>query len=255
MDDLDPPREEPGAARRILQSLRCHGLQWDEAPLYQSERHDAYAAALDRLAATGRLFHCDCTRAMLGPHGACRGRCRSRQGALAGTTALRIGVPRSCAIRFDDTLQGEQYFALGRMRPDFVVRRKDGLDAYQLAVVVDDCDQGITHVVRGCDLLDSTAPQIYLQELLGCPTPQYCHVPVVTNRSGHKFSKQTRAPALDDTQPASNLRLALHFLGQAEPPPQLYGAGEILEHAATHWAPGDIPAVAAIPATSIGVDA
>jgi len=255
MEDLDPPREVPGAADSILRSLCCHRLHWDESPLFQSERHDAYAAALDKLAATGRLFHCDCTRAMLGPHGVCQGHCRTRQESLAGDTALRIAVPTGSAIEVKDALQGLQHWPLGQTRRDFVVRRRDGLDAYQLAVVVDDCAQDITHVVRGCDLLDSTAPQIYLQGLLDCPTPRYCHLPVATNRQGRKLSKQSRAPALDDTQPQANLRRALHFLGQAKPPPDLDRTEDIVQFAVCQWTLHDVPATPAIPAASVGVDA
>ena len=218
MEDLDPPREEPGAAERILNSLRHHGLHWDEPVLWQSERKQAYAAALDTLAAQGHLFNCACTRAMLGPGGACCDHCAERQSALTRPCATRVKVPGDSHIRFDDQLQGQQHTALGQQLPDFVVKRKDGLDAYQLAVVVDDASQAINHVVRGSDLLDSTPRQIFLQQLLTYPTPRYCHLPVITNAQGQKLSKQNHAPALDDDRAIANLRGALHFLRQREPP-------------------------------------
>jgi glutamyl-Q tRNA(Asp) synthetase len=243
MEDLDPPREETGAARRILDSLENHGLHWDEEVLFQSRRGAAYAAALGELAAGGHLFSCDCTRAMLGPDGACRGRCRERQGQLAGPTATRVAVPPDCHIEFNDRIQGCVATALGVEVTDFVVKRKDGLDAYQLAVVVDDAWQGISHIVRGSDLLDSTARQVFLQQLLGYPTPHYSHIPVITDGAGRKFSKQNHAPALDDHNAPANLRAALAFLHQPEPPPELGTSGQILAFASRHWTTGNIPAV------------
>jgi glutamyl-Q tRNA(Asp) synthetase len=248
MEDLDPPREEPGAARRILHSLQCHGLQWDGDVMWQGSRSGAYAESLETLAAGGHLFHCDCTRQMLGPNGACTGRCRERQAAIARPWAVRVAVPADCRIVFRDRLQGTQVSALGQELPDFVVRRKDDLDAYQLAVVVDDAEQGITDVVRGSDLLDSTPRQIFLQQLLGYSTPRYCHLPVITNAEGQKLSKQNRAPALDDGCPAANLRQALHFLQQESPPAQLRDVGELLAFALRNWDPGRIPVALAVEA-------
>ena len=253
MDDLDPPREEPGAAQRILHSLQCHGLAWDEAVLYQSTRAAAYDQALSRLAADGHLFKCDCTRALLGPDGACGGRCEGRQDRLSAPHSVRIRVPADCYIRFHDDLQGEQHSHLGSLAPDFVVKRKDGLYAYQLAVVVDDAGQGITDIVRGCDLLDSTPRQVFLQQILTCPTPRYFHLPVITTAEGQKFSKQNHAPALDDTRAAHNLRDALRFLRQVEPPRDLSTAATVLAHAIAHWAPGRIPARGAVSASTVGL--
>lgn len=250
MEDLDPPREEAGAAARILDSLQSHGLHWDGDVLFQSQRGAAYAAALEQLAAAGQLFSCDCSRALLGPDGACCGNCRERQGLLAGPTATRVAVPPSCHIEFADQIQGLVATALGAAAADFVVKRKDGLDAYQLAVVVDDAWQGVSHVVRGSDLLDSTPRQIFLQQLLGHPTPSYSHIPVLSDASGQKLSKQSHAAALDDQQAPANLRAALGFLYQREPPPALETAREILAFATRCWAPGNIPAVLSISATS-----
>ena len=250
MEDLDPPREEPRAAQRILDSLQQHGLVWDAPPMWQSQRLTAYAAILARLEQDGHLFKCDCTRAMLGPDGACNGRCLRRPLQVATPWALRVKVPRDHNIAFTDQLQGPQHSKLGRELPDFILRRKDGLHAYQLAVVVDDADQGITHVVRGSDLLDSTARQIFLQQLLHYPTPHYCHLPVITGRDGKKLSKQNHAPALDDTRAPGNLRQALAFLRQLAPPRELATAAQILDYAVTQWDPGRIPPRRDIPATA-----
>lgn len=255
MEDLDPPREERGAAARILRSLQRHGLCWDEEVLYQSTRATDYTLALKALARAGRLFSCDCTRATLAPDGACSGHCRARQTNIRSPHALRVSISPDCRIQFTDLLQGPRLTALGESLADFVVRRKDGLYAYQLAVVVDDAAQGITHVVRGCDLLDSTPRQILLQQLLSYPTPQYCHLPVITTRQGQKFSKQNRAPALVDDDAAHNLRRALRFLQQREPPAALTTAPQVLAFAIEHWELSRVPAVMAITAATLGLDA
>jgi glutamyl-Q tRNA(Asp) synthetase len=254
MEDLDPPREEPGAADSILTSLQRHGLYWDGEVLYQSTRSAAYAAALAALAQGGHLFFCDCSRANLEPDGVCRGACRTRQHDLAGPLAIRINVPPDCEIGFTDLLQGPQHAALGASLADFVVRRKDGLDAYQLAVVVDDAAQGITHVVRGSDLLVSTPRQIFLQQRMAYATPCYAHLPVITTAQGQKFSKQNHAPALDDAQAVDNLRSALRFLQQADPPSTLTSTEPLLAYAIEHWVLQRVPGTTAIPAACIGLD-
>jgi glutamyl-Q tRNA(Asp) synthetase len=243
MEDLDPPREEAGAAQAILASLRAHGLHWDEDVLWQGGRKAAYAAALAQLDVNGHLFRCQCSRQELAPNGACSSNCREHQSALQGPTAVRVSVPDTARIRFTDAIQGAQEFALGAELSDFVVKRKDGLDAYQLAVVVDDAWQQVNHIVRGSDLLDSTPRQIFLQQLLAFPTPQYCHIPVITDESGQKLSKQNHAPALADGTADANLRAALRFLRQADPPATASTPAEILAHATAHWAPARIPAV------------
>jgi glutamyl-Q tRNA(Asp) synthetase len=248
MEDLDPPREEPGAAGRILDSLAVHGLHADEPVMWQGDRGPAYQEALAQLEQAGHLFHCDCTRAMLGPGGACRGRCLPRQSDISGPASIRVRVPRDCRIEFTDRIQGHFEVALGEVLPDFVVRRKDGLIAYQLAVVVDDAAQRINEVVRGSDLLDSTARQIFLQGILNLSTPGYCHVPVITNDLGQKFSKQNHAPALDDSAAAANLRDALRFLRQAEPPDALEDPAALLAFAAARWSYEAVPGIMGIPA-------
>ena len=253
IEDLDPPREEPGAADSILTSLQCHGLYWDEEVLYQSNRSAAYATALATLSQHSRLFFCDCSRASLQPDGSCQGDCRKRQKDIAEPRAIRAIVAPDCEIEFMDRIQGPQHAALGTSLTDFVVRRKDGLNAYQLAVVVDDAAQGITHVVRGSDLLDSTPRQIYLQQQLAYPTPRYAHLPVITNGQGDKFSKQNLAPALDNARAADNLRRALRFLHQVDPPLALISTESLLRYAVEHWVLQQVPATLAIPAASIGL--
>ncbi|CAA0092666.1 Glutamyl-Q tRNA(Asp) synthetase [Halioglobus japonicus] len=254
MEDLDPPREQPGAADSILHSLQSHGLHWDGEVLYQSTRSAAYSAARHELLQAGLLFSCDCGRTALTPAGCCSGDCRTRQSEIFHTPhAIRVTVPPHCQIEFTDLLQGRQHAALGESLPNFVIRRKDGLDAYQLAVVVDDAEQGITHVLRGSDLLDSSPRQIFLQQQLSYSQPAYCHLPVITTRLGQKFSKQNQAPALIDDEAEQNLRRALRFLHQMEPPASVAGVEQILAYATEHWALQQVPATLAIAAHSIGL--
>ena len=246
IDDLDPPREVPGAADSIINSLHQHGLHWDEKVLWQSQRGPAYQRALEQLSCS--TFQCDCSRGELGQNGDCQRGCQSRQQALSTPCATRITVPESVSIQFTDQLQGQQKIALGQSAANFLIHRKDGLYAYQLAVVVDDAHQGITHIVRGSDLLDTTARQLFLQRALGCPTPAYCHVPVITNTQGQKFSKQNHAPALDADTAALNLRAALDFLHQPAPPTGCCEPDSLLAFAIQHWSPKLIPAVMSISA-------
>ena len=242
MEDLDPPREQPGAADAILHSLEQHGLHWDDDVLWQAGRAAAYDQALTSLRRAGHLFHCDCTRQTLGPEGCCGGRCQPRQAEVKPPVATRIAVAKTATVDFDDLWQGQQHCELGLSVSDFTVLRKDGLYAYQLAVVVDDADQGINHVIRGSDLLDSTARQIYLQQLLGYSTPVYGHFPVLLNEHGQKLSKQNRAPAIDNSQARDNLRQALQFLRQPAPPAGLATAAEVLAFATANWSRQKIPA-------------
>ena len=247
MENIDPPREPAGAADAILHSLQQHGLCWDEDILWQGDRSAAYEAALATLGANGHLFQCTCTRRAMGPSGSCAGQCRSRQGALDSPAASRLAVAATTDITFDDIWQGRQHWPLGQSVHDFPVLRKDGLYAYQLAVVVDDAEQGINHVIRGSDLLDSTPRQIYLQDLLGLATPTYGHFPVVLNREGYKLSKQTGALAIDDARASENLRLALDLLRQEAPPVDLETPEDLLGFAAASWSRAGIPAGLAFP--------
>ncbi len=244
MDDLDPPREIPGAADSILNALQLHGLQWDEDVLWQSRRGPAYQQALAQLEPL--TFQCGCSRKTLGPNGVCQGTCQVQAAEVNKPSATRICVPDGFSIVVNDQLQGCAKIALGQLSSNFLIHRKDGLYAYQLAVVVDDAHQGITHIVRGSDLLDTTARQQFLQQVLGYITPHYCHIPVITNKMGQKFSKQHHAPALVDQDAPANLRVALQFLRQASPPGELDSPQELLKFASHHWSPQLIPPVMSI---------
>ena len=214
VEDIDPPREVTGSTVSILAALADLGLRADAAPLYQSQRGDAYAAALQRLRDDGHAFPCWCSRADLEASGGMHrdGHCIS---APRGDRepAWRLRVP-DLDIAFDDVLQGPQGQNVRETVGDFVLKRADRLWSYQLACVVDDADQGITEVVRGADLLDSTPRQILLQRLLGLPAPAYLHLPLAVDGEGHKLSKSTDAPAIDTRDPRSALASALRFLGQ-----------------------------------------
>ena len=194
MEDLDPPREMSGAASAILQSLEDHGLAWDGEVLWQSQRHDAYRQVIDDLLLANKAFYCTCSRSDLQENkGIYQGRCR---GCITPPSAQDFAVRLQVGnkpIAFNDAIQGHFSQQLERDVGDVVLQRKDGFFAYQLAVVVDDAYQGINHVVRGADLLDSTPRQIHLQRILAYVTPQYTHFPVITNKHGTKLSKQTFA--------------------------------------------------------------
>ena len=213
VEDIDPPREQPGASRAIIDSLRAHGLDWDGPVCHQHTRGDAYDAALDALERKGLLRRCYCPRRVLGPDGACGGRCG---GEGEGPAALRVRVDAAWPTAFEDRFQGP--VAATALPEDFVVRRRDGLYAYQLAVVVDDYAQGITDVVRGADLLSVTPRQRYLQACLGYPSPRYAHCPVLLGGDGRKLSKQNHAPPLEDGNAVANLRRALELLAQPPAP-------------------------------------
>lgn len=258
MEDLDPPREVPGAADAILGALEAIGMEWDGAVRYQSTRMEAYREALDRLAAAESTYPCACTRKEIADSvlrfgsastgevvypGTCRNGVPT--GRTPRSTRLRVG---DAMIEFGDAVQGRMHQHLGHAVGDFVLRRADGHFAYQLAVVVDDADQGITDVVRGADLLDSTARQIFLQRCLGAPLPRYCHLPVATDATGEKLSKQTLAAPVDPSDSAATLWRALAFLGHA-PPAEMARAGTIIlwEWALANWDRARIPRVRALP--------
>jgi glutamyl-Q tRNA(Asp) synthetase len=241
MEDLDPPREVAGAQDAILSTLESYGLEWDGELLRQSDRHAEYAALVERLLQQGRAYACTCSRKQLeGFHGIYPGTCRDA-GHPTRDAAIRLRVPDS-SYGFIDRVQGDYRQHLGREVGDFVIRRRDGFYAYQLAVVLDDAWQGITDVVRGADLLDSTPRQLYLQELLSLAHPRYLHVPLIIQPDGHKLGKSYRSPALPSDQAAPLLVRALRALGQALPgeleqarPP------ELLAWAVSHWDAGRIP--------------
>lgn len=212
MEDLDREREVPGAAAAILRTLGAFGLASDEAVVYQSQRTALYAAALERLAAAGHAYRCWCSRSDLEAFGGIHpAACVAPGNARPPAWRLRVG---EASIAFDDAIQGPFAQDLGREVGDFVVWRADGVCAYQLAVVVDDAAQGITEVVRGADLLDSTPRQILLQRRLGLASVTYAHLPLALGADGRKLSKQDAALPVDATDPQPALRAALAFLGQ-----------------------------------------
>lgn len=221
MEDLDQPREQPGAADDILRALDKLGLAWDGPVTYQSTRLERYRAVLDDLARRGFAYPCACTRRELEDSALAidgsriyPGTCR--RGLAPGKAARSVRVrTHGAPIGFADAVQGWLEQRVETEVGDFVLLRADGITAYQLAVVVDDLDQGITDVVRGADLLDSTARQIHLQRLLGARTPRYAHVPVAVNAAGEKLSKQTGARPLDLSDPQAELARARRFLNQA----------------------------------------
>jgi len=217
IEDLDPPREPSGAADLILNQLSELGFQWDGELLYQSSRLSAYQSALQTLTTECLCFACNCTRGRIQATGSVYdGHCRGNSPALADSSnrkyAVRIKTTDS-TICFDDLIQGPVIANIQRDYGDFVIRRKDQLFAYQLAVVVDDAFQNITHVVRGYDLLDSTARQIYLQQKLNLPQPIYAHFPVAADIEGEKLSKQHFAASIDTSAATESLYLAMQFLG------------------------------------------
>jgi glutamyl-Q tRNA(Asp) synthetase len=256
IEDLDPPREVPGAADAILRILDALGLHWDGEVVYQSRRHEAYRAALNALEQTGALYPCACTRkeiadsSLAGIDGPVYpGTCRPGVAAERTARAWRVRT-ESAPIAFTDRWQGRIERRLQQQSGDFVVRRADGLYAYQLAVVVDDAALGTTEVVRGADLLESTPRQIHLQHLLGLSTPAYAHLPVAVNAQGEKFSKQTGAAAVDANDPLPMLHRVLARLGQEPPIEALQGELEALwRWAIAHWRPE-----AVAPARTIAVE-
>lgn len=243
MEDLDPPREMPGAPAAILETLQGYGLEWDGEVVYQSQRHAAYQQVIDRLLSQGLAYACICSRKQLEPfNGIYPGTCRNA-GHGTQDAAIRVRVPE-LVYRFEDRVQGLFEQHLGRESGDFVIRRRDGLYAYQLAVVLDDAWQGVTDIVRGADLLDSTPRHLYLQELLGLPQPRYLHVPLIIQPDGNKLGKRYRSPPLDPDQAAPLLVRALRALGQAPQAGLAKGSvADVLEWAVAHWDSGAIARV------------
>jgi glutamyl-Q tRNA(Asp) synthetase len=225
VEDIDSPRVVPGSEAGILAALKRYSLDWDGEVVRQSERTSLYEAALARLRDGGFVYDCACSRAELqrapsapvGVEPVYPGTCRAGLPPGKAARAIRFRSPDE-VIAFDDRLAGHREENVARVTGDFVVRRADGLFAYQLAVVVDDADQGVTQVVRGADLLSSTARQIALQRALGVPTPEYAHVPLVLAPDGSKLGKRDGAlplPTLDDARVRQTLRVALEHLGFA----------------------------------------
>lgn len=244
IEDIDPPREEPGAADTILRQLDNHGLHWDGAVLYQSHRNDAYFTALQGLKQAGLAYPCDCSRQRIRTMGGIyAGHCRDRAIPPAEDYAIRVRTHNS-PIDFQDLFQGSQQWRLNVTAGDFIIQRRDQLYAYQLACAVDDMHQGITHVIRGSDLLDSTPRQIHLMQLQGATAPLYGHIPVVIDTGGQKLSKQNHAPAIDTKQAVRNLSKALAWLKHPAPTEMANeDVQTLLQWAATYWDRTRIPPV------------
>jgi len=251
MEDLDKPREMPGSANDILQTLEAFGFEWETPVSYQSQRTEAYESALNSLSSKGLIYPCACTRKEIADSATIQhgidgiiypGICRNGLPEGKSARAWRIKAADQ-TISFDDQVQGLICQNIAREIGDFVLKRADGLHAYQLAVVVDDAEQKITHVVRGADLLDSTSRQIYLQQQLGLVTPNYAHIPVASNANGEKLSKQTLARPLSKELAPELLFLALNFL-QQNPPESL--KSETIRHiwdwAKQNWKLSKVPA-------------
>lgn len=238
IEDIDPPREQRGAADVICEQLQAHGLHHDGDALFQSRRSARYDAVLAQFRDAGLLYACDCPRKRLQALGhRYDGHCRDRGLPLVDGHAWRLRMS-GVDGRFQDRIWGACDFAQGKT-DDPVLRRRDNLYAYQLACVVDDVDSGVSEIVRGADLLDTTPRQIALWRLLGATPPSFAHLPLVVQDDGRKLSKQNHAPALDLHTPLRNLRRALRVLGQAQPAADT--VDELLRAACAHWDEGRVP--------------
>jgi len=239
VEDIDPPREVPGAAQSQLDTLARFGMVADEPVVYQSRSAGLHAGAIQRLRRAGLAFDCGCSRRELPASGVYPGTCRA--GIPAGKTArsVRFRVPDG-PVEVVDRVHGTSRQDLGAECGDFVIQRADGLMAYQLAVVVDDIESGITEVVRGSDLLSSSARQQALFQALQAPLPQWMHLPLVVDRAGRKLSKSTQADPVDHAPPAKALALVLQALGH-RPRPGLRSLESLWRWAIANWTPERIP--------------
>ena len=257
VEDIDPPREAPGASDSIVATLNSLGFEWDEL-VYQSQRIDYYREALAYLQAQKLIYPCTCSRRQLReeqPEPTSSliypGHCRERRFPCHERHALRI-LTRDAVIDFTDRLQGPQHRDLEHEAGDFILRRADGYVSYQLAVALDDADQGMTEVIRGSDLLDSTPRQIHVQHQLGLGSPDYGHLPVVLGKDGQKLSKQTGASPIGTEHPVSTLSRAMQFLGH--PVPKDIEQGSLLmfwDWAIASWSLSRVPSEAHIPANNV----
>ncbi|RNM02468.1 tRNA glutamyl-Q(34) synthetase GluQRS [Dickeya undicola] len=251
IEDIDPPREVPGAAARILRQLEQYGLFWDGDVVYQSRRHDLYRAVLADLQRQGKCYFCTCTRQriqQIGGH--YDGHCRDR-GLPPNQAALRLRQNQP-VLSFYDRLRGQIDADPMLAREDFIIHRRDGLFAYNLAVVVDDHDQGVTEIVRGADLIEPTVRQLSLYQQLDYPAPAYVHLPLALNDDGNKLSKQNHAPALPDGDPQAVLAQALAFLRQPLPTHwRDLDREALLAWAIAHWSLATVPVEAALTSPEI----
>jgi len=232
IEDIDPPREVAGSASRIIKDLQNLGMQPDGPVLYQSTRLGAYELYVNQLLETGLAYPCACTRKDLPPSGIYPGTCRDGISSGKAPRAIRFRLADKIC-QFTDKVQGQITESPARNIGDFIIQRTDGLYAYQLAVVVDDDFQGITQVVRGADLLDSTGRQLCLREALGLKSPDYMHLPLALSDDGKKLSKRVQADPVKHQDPAFALATALIFLGQQ--PPTGLALGPLWDWALEHW--------------------
>lgn len=241
MEDIDPPRCQAGASDDILYTLEAFGLHWHGEVLYQSQQQHHYQQALAELQQQGRLFYCTCSRSQLKGHDTYPGHCRGQQHHPQEPHSTRIRVPNQ-RLGFDDIFQPNYTENLLHQVGDFILQRKDGPFAYQLAVVVDDALQGVNHVIRGADLYNQTPRQIFLQECLGYDTPTYGHIPLIMSPQGQKLSKQNLATAIQAQQAPQLITTALLRLGQALPQ-ELHKAGieSQLDWAISNWQRPSVP--------------
>jgi glutamyl-Q tRNA(Asp) synthetase len=216
IEDLDRPREAPGSADQILRTLQAFGLQWDGEVVRQRDRTEHYVRALQSLQSRGLTFECSCSRLQLEDESRYPGTCRARAPAAGTATATRLRVEPDL-IQFSDRIQGVFRQDVAAAVGDTILKRRDRVFAYLLAVVVDDAAQGVTHIVRGADLLDNTPRQIYLQQRLGLPLPAYAHVPVLTEPDDTKLAKSRRSVLLDAGQALPQLLAVLSMLGMQPP--------------------------------------
>ncbi|SHI22744.1 tRNA glutamyl-Q(34) synthetase GluQRS [Ferrimonas marina] len=231
MEDLDPPREVAGAADTILRQLDDYGLHWDGEVLFQSQRHDRYEQVLAELQDQGLAYRCDCTRKRIKAIGGVYdGHCRARQLPAEGTALRLRNLPG--VSQFDDALLGPIHTEPAFAQEDFILKRRDGLYAYQLAVVLDDHDQGVTEVVRGNDLLEATVRQLSLYQQLGWQAPTFLHLPLAVQPNGNKLSKQNHARAIEASNRSATLARCLAFL--RHPLPTELTAAPVAEQ--LHWA-------------------
>ena len=248
IEDIDPPREVAGSATCIINDLYRLGLVWDGPVLYQSSRLDAYQHVVDQLLEKGLAYPCACSRKDLPASGIYPGTCRNGISGGKDPRSVRFRIASNECV-FADKLQGRISDYPAAISGDFIIRRADGLYAYQLAVVVDDAFQEVTQVVRGTDLLDSTSRQICLQKALGFTTPEYLHLPLALSAEGKKLSKRVQADPVHHQNPACAIGLALDFLGQK--PPTGLSLEDLWDWALKHWNSDLIPRHNAIlPASS-----
>ncbi len=247
MEDIDPPREQPGAGDNILKTLEAFGFEWDGPVIYQSQHLGVYQDTITDLLKNKLAYYCTCSRKDIaeladGDSGArypgtCRGHTRPRE-----NTSIRI-LTNNNKISLLDRLQGEYHWDLENEFGDFIIKRKDQLFAYHLAVVIDDAEQGITDIIRGADLLTSTPHHLHLQQVLELATPNYLHLPMAVDKTGAKLSKQTHATPVNSDNAVPELQAALVFLNQTLPPEHAHcNKHELLGWAIKHWSLENIPA-------------